>query len=134
MTKRRGSRKGREPLPRARAVVGVVGTSISSPFCAKIKKCHTPQDDDFVGVLTKTIQNKGPGSHTRSQLQAFFGPEFSGLNYQRKVSGRQRPARGFTQSEWSSSCPFGSKSRRELRFEASPRPSYFWAVSERSRA
>jgi hypothetical protein len=40
MTKRKGPLKGREPLPRARAVVGVVGTSISSPFCAKIKKSH----------------------------------------------------------------------------------------------
>jgi hypothetical protein len=28
----------RGPLPRAKAVVGAVGTSISSPFCAKSKK------------------------------------------------------------------------------------------------
>jgi hypothetical protein len=45
MTKRRGSLKGRGPLPRARAVIGAVGSSISSPFSRKSKKVTTSWDD-----------------------------------------------------------------------------------------
>jgi hypothetical protein len=51
MTKKERAAERRGPLPRARAVVGAVGTSISSPFCAKSKKVTTSQDDDFVGEL-----------------------------------------------------------------------------------
>jgi hypothetical protein len=70
MTKRRGSLKGREPLPRARAVVGVVGTSISSPFCAKIKKSHTPQDDGFVGWLERQLVGYAENTKRSKKSQA----------------------------------------------------------------
>ena len=36
-------------MPRARAVVGAVATSISSPFCAKSKKVTTSRDDKGEG-------------------------------------------------------------------------------------
>jgi hypothetical protein len=45
MTKKERAAERRGPLPRARAVVGAVGTSISSPFCAKSKRVTTSQDD-----------------------------------------------------------------------------------------
>ena len=50
-------------MPRARAVVGAVVTSISSPFCAKSKKVTTSQDDDFVGELA--IQLVGYAASTK---------------------------------------------------------------------
>jgi hypothetical protein len=53
----------RGPLPRARAIVGTVATSISSPFCAKSKKVTTPQDDGFVGELA--IQLVGYAASTK---------------------------------------------------------------------
>jgi hypothetical protein len=39
----------RGPLPRARAVVGAVATSISSPFCEKSKKVTTSPNDKEEG-------------------------------------------------------------------------------------
>ena len=51
----------RGPLPRARAVVGAVATSISSPFCGKLKKVTTSRDDKKERVVARKewLLNRG---------------------------------------------------------------------------
>ena len=94
-----GERRGQLP----RAVVGAVGTSISSPFCAKSKRVTTSQDDDFVGELAirlvgdaaSTKDLKGHRLSVMGRPMAIFAP---------MVSKKPGIARAFTAQKPSISC------------------------------